>query len=160
MAVVVVVVVMLMMGVVVMLATAALVVMMLLMVVVMFAVVVVMVAAVVVWALLVNCLLRVGRAQTFEARSLGCALAAQEGHNVALVPFDGPVEGSLSGAALQGVRGGGGARKCASGTLALPVFGRHISPALYQQLHDSQMTIACGADERGPVAVEEALILN
>ena len=106
--VVVVVVVMLMMGVVVMLATAVLVVMMLLMVVVMFAVVVVMVAAVVVWALLVNCLLRVGRAQTFEARSLGCALAAQEGHNVALVQFDGVFEGSPSVAALQGVRGGRG----------------------------------------------------
>ena len=73
----------------------------------MFAVVVVMVAAVVVWALLVNCLLRVGRAQTFEARSLGCALAAQEGHNVAIVPFDGEFEGSPSAAALQGVRGGG-----------------------------------------------------
>ena len=159
MVVVVVVVVMLMMGVVVMLATAVLVVMMLLMVVVMFAVVVVMVAAVVVWALLVNCLLRVGRAQTFEARSLGCALAAQEGHDVALVVFDGVLKGSPV-AALQEVRGGGGARKCASDTLALPAFGRHISPALYQQLHDSQMTIACGADERGVVAVEVALILN
>ena len=70
---------------------------------------VVIVAAVVVSALLVNCLLRVGRAQTFKTRSLGCALAAQEGHNVALVPFDGVFEGSLSAAALQGVRGGGGA---------------------------------------------------
>ena len=117
-------------------------------------------AAVVVSALLVNSLLRVGRAQTFKTRSLGCALAAQEGHNVALAHVDGPYEGSPSEAALQGVRGGGGARKCASGTLALPVFGRHISAALYQQLHDSQMTIACGADERGVVAVEVALILN
>ena len=70
---------------------------------------VVIVAAVVVSALLVNCLLRVGRAQTLEARSLGCALAAQEGHNVALVLFDGDFEGSRSAAALQGVRGGGGA---------------------------------------------------
>ena len=52
---------------------------------------------------------RVGRAQPFKARSLGCALAAQEGHNVALVPFDGAFEGSPSVAALQGVRGGGGA---------------------------------------------------
>ena len=117
-------------------------------------------AAVVVSALLVNCLLRVGRAQPFKTRSLGCALAAQEGHNVALVPIDGVFEGSPSAAALQGVRGGGGARKCASSTLALPVFDRHISPALYQQLHDSQMTKACGVDERGAVAVEVALILN
>ena len=70
---------------------------------------VVIVAAVVVSALLVNCLLRVGRAQPFKTRSLGCALAAQEGHNVALVPFDGVFEGSTSVAALQGVRGGGGA---------------------------------------------------
>ena len=68
---------------------------------------VVIVAAVVVSALLVNCLLRVGRAQTFKTRSLGCALAAQEGHNVALVLFDGVFEGSLSVAALQGVRGTG-----------------------------------------------------
>ena len=104
--VVVVVVVLLMMGVVVMFATAVLVVMMLLMVVVMFAVVVVMVAAVVVWALLVNCLLRVGRAPTFEARSLGCALAAQEGHNVALFVLNGVLKGSPV-AALQGVRGAG-----------------------------------------------------
>ena len=43
---------------------------------------------------------------------------------------------------------------------ALHVFGRHISPVLYQQLHDSQMTTACGEDERGVVAVEVALILN
>ena len=86
---------------------------------------------------------------------LGCALAAQEGHDVALVLFDGAFEGSISVAALQGVRGAGARTR-----RALPVFDRHISPALYQQLHDSQMTKVCGPDERGLVAVEVALILN
>ena len=89
---------------------------------------------------------------------LGCAVAAQERDDVALLVFDGVFEGSLSFAALQGMRGG--ARKSASGTLALPVFGRHISPARYQQLHHLKTTMDCGGDERGLVAVRVASTLN
>jgi hypothetical protein len=97
---------------------------------------------------------------------LGCTAAAQERDDVALVliefvaldPIHGVLEGSLSFAALQGVRGG--AHKSASGTLALPVFGRHISLALYQQLQRLNTTISCGVDQRGGVPVGLASTLT
>jgi hypothetical protein len=97
---------------------------------------------------------------------LGCTAAAQKRDDVALVLIEvvaldsihGIFEGSLSFAAMQGVRGG--AHKSSSGKLALPVFGRHISPALYQQLHRLKTTVLCGVDKRGGVPVGVASTMS